>query len=123
VSRRRNKISKTGTETVSFDSRPGLKLLTILLLVIWLGVTHHYPARVVESVGEMVWEIIEQGLLSRSSTDLTTFSGTSLPCPGGGIGRHEGLKIPCLSNGVRVQFPPRAPKLKAGTLFPALSFG
>ena len=31
-------------------------------------------------------------------------------CPGGGIGRHEGLKIPCLSNGVRVQFPPRAQK-------------
>ncbi len=28
--------------------------------------------------------------------------------PGGGIGRHEGLKIPCLLNGVRVQFPPRA---------------
>jgi hypothetical protein len=24
---------------------------------------------------------------------------------GGGIGRHEGLKIPCYSHGVRVQFP------------------
>jgi hypothetical protein len=33
-------------------------------------------------------------------------------CPGGGIGRHEGLKIPCLSNGVRVQFPPRAQNYK-----------
>ena len=41
----------------------------------------------------------------------------SAACPGGGIGRHEGLKIPCLSNGVRVQFPPRAPKGIAGTCF------
>lgn len=33
-------------------------------------------------------------------------------CPGGGIGRHEGLKIPCYFNGVRVQFPPRAQNVK-----------
>ena len=37
-----------------------------------------------------------------------TYIACDVVCPGGEIGRHEGLKIPCLSNGVRVQFPPWA---------------
>ena len=32
-------------------------------------------------------------------------------CPGGEIGRHKGLKIPCYFNGVRVQVPPWAHSL------------
>ena len=55
-------------------------------------------------------QIILPGSLQNAQVVIPIFTGmvyTLATCPGGGIGRHAGLKIQWTAMSVRVQVPPR----------------